>query len=429
MGLGWFGSAFLVVNAVLGAGLLNFPMAFHRAGGVLSAVLVQSLFLVVIVTSILILVHCSDIKNCNTYQDVVSAICGPVAQLACVVMIVIVTFGTCVTFLVIIGDQCVMFFCQVAKSLYCESSPFYMSRAFVISVSSVVFILPLCFCRSIDFLKYASVLGVFGILYIVCLVTIKYFLPHREPGTVLLSPKSWVDVFLIIPEICFAYQFHISVIPIYSCMNQRNIKEFSKTLTLAMVVCVITYTGTASLGYLQFGENITNDILLSFQPDTAVMVAIVLLAIKACTTYPVSCYCGKAAFDCFWKTVWRMSAAESLVKENTRRIILTLSWFTASLLISVFIPNIGVIIHLLGAFSAVFIFIFPGMCLLKTVQNKLESGEKQTKKKHFLKALSIMYLILGTFIFGLTLAQSILQNLQGAEPDSAKFTCNDITTL
>uniref|UniRef100_A0A2C9KLI8 Amino acid transporter transmembrane domain-containing protein n=1 Tax=Biomphalaria glabrata TaxID=6526 RepID=A0A2C9KLI8_BIOGL len=124
-----------------------------------------------------------------------------------------------------------------------------------------------------------------------------------------------------------------------------------------------------------------------------------------------------------------MSAAESLVKENTRRIILTLSWFTASLLISVFIPNIGVIIHLLGAFSAVFIFIFPGMCLLKTVQNKLESGEKQTKKKHFLKALSIMYIIIGTFIFGLTLTQSILQNLQGAEPDSAKFTCNVITTL
>ena len=32
---------FLIVNAALGAGLLNFPKAFDQAGGVLVAVLVQ----------------------------------------------------------------------------------------------------------------------------------------------------------------------------------------------------------------------------------------------------------------------------------------------------------------------------------------------------------------------------------------------------
>jgi sodium-coupled neutral amino acid transporter 7/8 len=31
----------LIVNAALGAGLLNFPSAFHQAGGVLTASLVQ----------------------------------------------------------------------------------------------------------------------------------------------------------------------------------------------------------------------------------------------------------------------------------------------------------------------------------------------------------------------------------------------------
>jgi len=32
----------MVVNAALGAGLLNFPEAYHRAGGVLVAILVQA---------------------------------------------------------------------------------------------------------------------------------------------------------------------------------------------------------------------------------------------------------------------------------------------------------------------------------------------------------------------------------------------------
>ena len=35
------GSVFLIINAALGAGLLNFPKAFDTAGGVLVAVVVQ----------------------------------------------------------------------------------------------------------------------------------------------------------------------------------------------------------------------------------------------------------------------------------------------------------------------------------------------------------------------------------------------------
>ena len=41
-GSSWFASVFLVVNAALGAGLLNFPQAYHDAGGVVIAVLIQA---------------------------------------------------------------------------------------------------------------------------------------------------------------------------------------------------------------------------------------------------------------------------------------------------------------------------------------------------------------------------------------------------
>ena len=41
-GSSWQSSVFLVVNAALGAGLLNFPDAYHKAGGVLVAVVIQA---------------------------------------------------------------------------------------------------------------------------------------------------------------------------------------------------------------------------------------------------------------------------------------------------------------------------------------------------------------------------------------------------
>ncbi len=40
-GTGWFGSSLLIINAALGAGLLNFPQAFHQAGGILIGTSIQ----------------------------------------------------------------------------------------------------------------------------------------------------------------------------------------------------------------------------------------------------------------------------------------------------------------------------------------------------------------------------------------------------
>ncbi|GFR96736.1 sodium-coupled neutral amino acid transporter [Elysia marginata] len=422
-GSGWFGSAFLVVNAALGAGLLNFPLAYHQAGGVLMAIVMQSIFLVFVVAAIMILGYCSDIKGTNNYQDVVHSVCGPWAQIACAVSITLYCFGTCITFLIIIGDQWEMFFLDVAKDFYCNTSPFYMGRAFIISVTSCIFILPLCFPRRIDFLKYASFVGVIGILYVVGLVTAKYFAPHTNSGPIATHPNSWIDVFLVVPEVCFAYQCHVSIIPIYSCMENRNLREFSKTVSLAMVLCVITYTVTAALGYLQFGANITTDILVAFKPDTSVIIAVVLIAVKTYTTYPILLFCGRAGFECIWTTMWQMSVEEMIRHEKVRRIITTVVWFGLTLVLSISIPNIGVVIQVLGAFAAIFIFIFPGMCLLKSMQNLLESGVPQPRKVYWLRGFAIAFIILGSFIFGLTLSQAIMKDLKGAKPDSSQYTC------
>jgi len=35
-------AVFLIINAALGAGLLNFPQAFEQAGGIVTAVIVQA---------------------------------------------------------------------------------------------------------------------------------------------------------------------------------------------------------------------------------------------------------------------------------------------------------------------------------------------------------------------------------------------------
>lgn len=63
------------------------------------------ILLVFVVCAIMILAYCSDINKSLTYQDVVESVCGKNAQRLCAFTIMTYCFGTCITFLIIIGDQ------------------------------------------------------------------------------------------------------------------------------------------------------------------------------------------------------------------------------------------------------------------------------------------------------------------------------------
>ena len=114
------------------------------------------------------------------------------------------SFGTCITFLIIIGDQ----FDRALASLYGPNfcTYWYMQRDFLIVACSVIFILPLCFSVRIDFLKYVSPVGVLSILYVVSIIAYEYFAGDYVPGPIKQHPERWTDVFLVVPVICFGYQ-------------------------------------------------------------------------------------------------------------------------------------------------------------------------------------------------------------------------------
>lgn len=61
--------------------------------------------LVFIISGLVILAYCSQASNERTYQEVVWAVCGKLTGVLCEVAIAIYTFGTCIAFLIIIGDQ------------------------------------------------------------------------------------------------------------------------------------------------------------------------------------------------------------------------------------------------------------------------------------------------------------------------------------
>lgn len=124
--LGFFAVVFLTVNATLGAGLLNIPYAFSQSGGIGPATAAQvvssvlftmlnyyynfllfslQLHVILVIISLLIISGCSGISQSDSLQGIVHYFCGPKWRHACSLFIVLYSYGACVTYVIIIGDQ------------------------------------------------------------------------------------------------------------------------------------------------------------------------------------------------------------------------------------------------------------------------------------------------------------------------------------
>ncbi|CAM5150240.1 unnamed protein product [Eretmochelys imbricata] len=407
------GAVFIVVNAALGAGLLNFPAAFSMAGGVAAGIALQMSLLVFIIGGLVILAYCSRASNERTYQEVVWAVCGKVPGVLCEVAIAVYTFGTCIAFLIIIGDQEDKIIAALVKDPQgADGSHWYADRKFTISITAFLLILPLSIPKEIGFQKYASSLSVIGTWYVTAVVVIKYIWPDKEitPGHIPTRPSSWMAVFNAMPTICFGFQCHVSSVPVFNSMKRPEVKPWGAVVTAAMVIALFVYAGTGICGFLTFGASVDQDVLLSY-PSNDVPVAIARAFIIVCvlTSYPILHFCGRAVLEGLWLRYKGETVEEDVVRERRRRVFQTVCWFLLTLLLALFIPDIGKVISLIGGLAACFIFVFPGLCLIQAKLSEIQ--ETRSTSWWALVSYGTFMVTLGAFIFGQTTANAIFVDL------------------
>uniref|UniRef100_G3PTP3 Sodium-coupled neutral amino acid transporter 7 n=1 Tax=Gasterosteus aculeatus aculeatus TaxID=481459 RepID=G3PTP3_GASAC len=416
-GVSSWAAVFIVVNAALGAGLLNFPAAFNLAGGVTAGVMLQMFMLIFIICGLVILGYCSQVSNESSYQEVVRATCGKVTGIACEVAIAVYTFGTCIAFFIVIGDQLDRLVAAMAHDTDDTTDHWYTDRKFTISVTAVLFVLPLSIPKEIGFQKYASALSVIGTWYVTIVVIIKYIFPDKNmtPSPFLnrfcvcYSSASWTAVFNAMPTICFGFQCHVSCVPVFNSMSRKAIKPWGVVVTFSMIICLFVYTGTGICGFLTFGSNVNQDVLMSYpSDDVAVAIARAFIVICVITSYPILHFCGRAVLEGLWLRFQGEQVEVCVRREQRRRILQTLVWFVVTLVLALFIPDIGRVISLIGGLAACFIFVFPGLCLM---QAKLSETASRTASWHGSVVFGVVMVTMGAFIFGLTTTNSIYQDI------------------
>ncbi|XP_024865964.1 putative sodium-coupled neutral amino acid transporter 8a isoform X2 [Kryptolebias marmoratus] len=413
--LGSVGAVFIMLKSALGAGLLNFPWAFERAGGVRSAVTVELISLVFLISGLVILGYSSSISGRCTYQAVVKELCGPAIGQLCEVCFIFNLFMISVAFLVIVNDQleklCDSLFELVTGSPKSEM-PYhvYTDHRLALLLLCVFLILPLSASKEIHI---QNVLGTLAATYLTVAIIVKY---HTRPAvpvhnTPLFSSgfSSWASMFSVIPTICFGFQCHEASIAIYSSMENQRLSHWVLISVVAMIICLVIYSLTGVYGYLTFGQQVEADILMSYAShDVLMLVARLLFGVSIITIYPIVVLLGRSVIQDPLLSWWqRRGDVAKAQLESRSRYTLTVAWVTATLLIAVFVPDISKVIGVIGGISAFFIFIFPGLCLVFAMRSEPVS----CRTRVFLTVWGVVTLICGAFIFGQSTTVAVMQLL------------------
>ncbi|KAM9063819.1 putative sodium-coupled neutral amino acid transporter 8 isoform X1 [Sarcophilus harrisii] len=410
------GAVFILLKSALGAGLLNFSWAFSQAGGIGPALLMELVSLVFLISGLVILAYAASISGQSTYQGVVRVLCGSAIGKLCEICFIVDMFMISVAFLKVVGDQmdklCDFFLPNetLSGSVSAVPQPWYIDQRFTLSILCILIIFPLSAPQEISFQKYTSILGTLAASYLSLVIVVKYYLkPDSLPPEPRLSPRpsSWLAVFNVFPTICFGFQCHEASISIYSSMYNQNLSHWTVVSVAAMLACCLIYSLTGLYGFLTFGDNVSADVLMSYPGnDTMVIVARFLFGVSIVTVYPIALLLGRSVIQDCWlscSSIWGCGGSAD-PSGTWVRMLLTGLWVAATLLLALFVPDIGEVIMITGSISAFFIFIFPGLCLICAVD--LENlGPKIRSCLIFWGVVSILA---GAFIFGQSTSSAIL---------------------
>ncbi|TRY86659.1 hypothetical protein DNTS_005010, partial [Danionella cerebrum] len=398
--LGSLGAVFIMLKSALGAGLLIFPWAFSKAGGIHAAVTISLVFLI---SGLVILGYSSSVSGQKTYQAVVSDICGPGIGKLCEICFIFNLFFISVAFLVIVADQLQkssLSMYELITGLPESEMPYhwYTDQRFILFLLCLFFIFPLSVPKEITIQKYTSVLGTFAATFLTVAITVKY---HTRPvHEINLSPlnssgtNSWSSMFSVVPTICFGFQCHEACVAVYSSMENRKLSHWVFISVVSMLICLLIYSLT--------------DILMSYSGrDVTMIVARLLFGISMVTIFPIIVLLGRSVIQ---DPLLRRRKKQTILTdsyETRTRVALTTAWVTTTLLIAVFVPDISKVISVVGGVSAFFIFIFPGLCLIFVVQTEHISPIL----RFVLVTWGMITLFCGTFIFGQSTSIAIMQLL------------------
>ena len=257
-----FSTTVLLLNVMIGSGILVQAYAFMEAGIMLTTLLYIAIGFMNYY-SVLVLVRTAEFTGYFDYALIAMTGLGPIGAYAVDTSIVLMDAGSLISYILIIGD--------LAASVMAvflginANTTLYTSETFYSAIITIFIVMPFCLIRRLGHLACISYLAFIVVFFIVFLVCVDGPLSYEytESEDVL----NWFDVDGALDNIgsmVFAMGYTPAVLHAYVSLDDRYKRHFPKITLLSTFLGASLCYITGIVGYLCFRNETDSDILDNF---------------------------------------------------------------------------------------------------------------------------------------------------------------------
>lgn len=241
--------------------------------------------------------------------------------------IAIKCFGVGVSYLVVIGDLMPKITESLLNDSFLDKHPVLLERNLWITVFMATIVSPLSFLKKLDSLKYASMVALSSVVYLVVLVFVHFLkddIVDKGPVEV-FKPYSTSAIFASFPIFVFAYTCHQNMFSLVNELEDKGGKTINKVIGASIGTAMVLYVVVGVTGYLSFGDNVQPNVIVGYPHSISSTVGRIAIVILVMLSYPLQCHPARASINHimhyfkYVKEVSRKPSRASLLSNDRQR--------------------------------------------------------------------------------------------------------------
>jgi len=390
------GSTATLANCAIGAGVLATPFAVSKFGTVAGGIIIFVTSLLVAYT-LVVLVRAGSVFSSASYQGVVKDAFGPSASRAVSATLVVYLFGSCVAYMIIIGDSYTKAVAALAGG---SDGAWWASRRFAIAVVATFFVTPLSLLREMSRLAPASAVALVSLAYTASAIMCKGFAKVDDGAPKAVAFKLDADSVSAVPIIVFAFQCHIQVLAIFSelsahtsdadenaesldavddeLVERKRVQRMHTVIALAVGACFVGYLLVGEFAYASH-PNVSSNVLDSYDKgDAAMVVATIFMGFSAIASFPVNHHAARAALDDLLAATFGWEECAPGQAPISRHVTQTFGFVLTTTFVAFAVTDLGEVFQLIGATcGSLVMFVIPALLLLHPrMRSKKDAGTR-----------------------------------------------------
>lgn len=364
---GILSNSYNLAAVTLGSGVIALPSSF-QATGVITSVIVLVVITLSTIYSVYIMMQAADKtgRRLYSYEALSRGLLGRGWDYLAAFHMWMFCFGSCVSYVISTGDLLSRATDDPSVNSFVRST--WGNRVLVIMIWACV-MLPLSIPKEINSLRYFSIIGVSCMMYFVIIIIVHAGMNGFKDGKAIHKVgmfKTGNNALVGFSNFLFAFLAQTNVFEVARETPNPTPRRVTIDMAVSQTICCVLYILAGVFGYLDFGEEITDSILLYYnvRSDAKVAVAYVGIAIKMCVGFAI---CMQPSRDAVYYCLgWHFPMFKDIrtVPFWLNAAICTFMSIVA-LVLGIFIPSVNIVFGLVGSFCGGFLgFIFPALFVM-----------------------------------------------------------------